>query len=93
MTEVRLLRDEFAKGKHRDVNGLAKRLGRTRQALLSQANNLKLKALEFEKEQWPGFKCGRCGQSTLWSQMPADNAMALLVELKRWKQTHLLCGG
>ena len=42
MAEVRLLKEEIAKGKSRDLAALAARLGRSRQSLLSQANNRKM---------------------------------------------------
>jgi hypothetical protein len=91
MAEVRLLKEEIAKGKSRDLAALAARLGRSRQSLLSQANNQKMKALRMEPQARPGFRCDRCGASLMWDELPSDDPMALLGELKRWKQTHLMC--
>jgi len=91
MTELRVLREEVSKGRHRDLRALAAKLGRTETALLSAANNHGMRALRIDPEIRPGFRCGRCGASSMWDELPSDDPMALLGELKRWKQTHLTC--
>ena len=91
MTELRVLREEVSKGRHRDLRALAAKLGRTETALLSAVNNHGMKALRMEPQVRPGFLCGRCGASSMWDELPCDDPMALLGELKRWKQKHLMC--
>jgi len=91
MTEVRVLREEVSKGRHRDLRALAAKLGRTETALRSAANNHGMQALRMEPQVRPGFLCGRCGASSMWDELPSDDPIALLGELKRWKQTHLTC--
>jgi hypothetical protein len=91
MTDVRLLREEVAKGKYRDLAALSVRLGRSRTALLSQANNLGMQPLRLETQERPGFRCDRCGAGSMWDELPCDDPIALLNELNRWKQTHLMC--
>jgi len=91
MTDLRVLRDEVSKGRHRDLRALAAKLGRTETALLSAANNHGMQALRMETQERPGFGCQRCGAGSMWDELPCDDPIALLGELKRWKQTHLMC--
>jgi hypothetical protein len=45
----------------------------------------------MEPQARPGFRCDRCGAGSMWDELPCDDPIALLNELRRWKQTHLMC--
>lgn len=88
--ELRLLREEIAKGKAADLGILAIELGRSKAALLAQAVRRGYRRLDTAAIIEPGVSCERCGASFLWVNTPTDEA-ALLRFLADWRAEHIRC--
>ena len=93
MAEINRLREEVAKGKAADLKGFAKSLGVEVSACRSVMQRYRMRPLKLSQSNEPGVECQVCGDRFLWSEMSMDDPVALVVEVKKWRQAHLLCRG
>lgn len=92
VAEINSLREEVGKGKKGSLKRFAKKVGVELSAVQAQVQRYRMRALKVSQCSEPGVECEICGERFLWKDGP-DDPVALVVTMKKWKQTHLLCRG
>ena len=90
IAEISALREEVSKGKKGNLKQFAKQIGVDLSAVQSQVQRYRMRALKVSQCSEPGVECEVCGERYYWKDGP-DDAVALVMAMKKWKQAHLVC--